>query len=249
MPHDPLRVSLDDLHSAETRGKWWLVGAAWSGDPLVEAQENSKRTSTRQNSDENALLKLAKRQGMNTDIRRSIFVVLMSSDVRPTCRCLYKFINIGQDYVDACERLAQLNLTEVQQREVVRVLVNCCGNVSFRPVIRLLLLIRKPQEKVYNPYYTFVCQHLCRTSHSYKITLQFCLWDFLRDLGEASVGGAEVLKNLNDNGDESEARDISSTKMRNVANAYAWWVAKDCVSLSIFKVRSIDRSNICVTEL
>jgi nucleolar MIF4G domain-containing protein 1 len=83
MPHDPLRVSLDDLHSAETRGKWWLVGAAWNGDPLVEAQD-SKRASTRQNSDENALLKLAKRQGMNTDIRRSIFVVLMSSDVRPT---------------------------------------------------------------------------------------------------------------------------------------------------------------------
>jgi nucleolar MIF4G domain-containing protein 1 len=89
MPHDPLRVSLDDLHLAETRGKWWLVGAAWSGDPLVEAQENSKRASTRQNSDENALLKLAKRQGMNTDIRRSIFVVLMSSDVGPTRgRCL-----------------------------------------------------------------------------------------------------------------------------------------------------------------
>ncbi|KAF8501675.1 hypothetical protein F5888DRAFT_1259735 [Russula emetica] len=202
MPHDPLRVSLSDLHSAETRGKWWLVGAAWSGDPLAEAQENSKRASTRQNSDENALLKLAKRQGMNTDIRRSIFVVLMSSD----------------DYVDACERLAQLNLTEVQQREVVRVLVNCCGN-----------------EKVYNPYYTFVCQHLCRTSHSYKITLQFCLWDFLRDLGEASVGGAEVLKNLKDNDEGFEARDISSTKMHNVANAYAWWIAKDCVALSIFK--------------
>jgi len=139
---------------------------------------------------------------MNTDIRRSIFVVLMSSD----------------DYVDACERLAQLNLTEVQQREVVRVLVNCCGN-----------------ERVYNPYYTFVCQHLCRTSRSYKITLQFCLWDFLRDLGEASVGGAEVLKNLKDNGEGFEARDISSTKMRNVANAYAWWAAKDSVALSIFK--------------
>jgi nucleolar MIF4G domain-containing protein 1 len=87
MSHDPLRVSLDDLHSAETRGKWWLVGAAWSGNPLVEAQENSKRASTTQNSDENALLRLAKRQGMNTDIRRSIFVVLMSSDVRPTKSC------------------------------------------------------------------------------------------------------------------------------------------------------------------
>lgn len=92
MPHDPLRASLDDLHSAETRGKWWLVGAAWSGDPLVEAQ-NSKHASTRQNSDEDALLKLAKRQGMNTDIRRSIFVVLMSSDVRPTKSCLQSYLH------------------------------------------------------------------------------------------------------------------------------------------------------------
>jgi nucleolar MIF4G domain-containing protein 1 len=41
--------------------------------------------------------------------------------------------NTEQDYVDACERLAQLNLTEVQQREIVRVLVNCCGNVSMNP--------------------------------------------------------------------------------------------------------------------
>ena len=48
----------------------------------MEAQKNSKRASARQNSDENALLRLAKKQGMNTEIRRSIFVVLMSSDVR-----------------------------------------------------------------------------------------------------------------------------------------------------------------------
>jgi nucleolar MIF4G domain-containing protein 1 len=170
--------------------------------------------------------------------------------VRP--RVVYKVVDTGQDYVDACERLAQLNLTEVQQREVVRVLVNCCGNVRIiHPVIRRLFLIpiSRLQEKVYNPYYTIVCQHLCRTSHSYKITLQFCLWDFLRDLGEASVGGAEVLKNLKDNGEGFEARDISSTKMRNVANAYAWWVAKDCVALSIFKVSPIDCSNFRPTEL
>ena len=30
----------------------------------------------------NSLLKLARKQGMNTDVRRSIFVVLMSSEVR-----------------------------------------------------------------------------------------------------------------------------------------------------------------------
>jgi nucleolar MIF4G domain-containing protein 1 len=55
---------------------------------------------------------------------------------------VYKVVNTGQDYADACERLAQLNLTEVQQREIVRVLVNCCGNVRiFHPVIRRLSLI------------------------------------------------------------------------------------------------------------
>ena len=82
--HEPLRVSLEDLHSAESKGKWWLVGAAWGGDPLVDRQQDASATdsSTKKvESTENVLQKLAKKQGMNTDIRRSIFVVLMSSEV------------------------------------------------------------------------------------------------------------------------------------------------------------------------
>ncbi|KAK7050892.1 suppressor of glycerol defect [Paramarasmius palmivorus] len=209
MAHEPLRVSLEDLHSAETKGKWWLVGAAWGGDPLLDrqgAQPTNHESSTRANQDSgvmanNALLKLAKKQGMNTDIRRSIFVVLMSSD----------------DYVDACERLAELKLTEVQQRDIVRVLIHCCGN-----------------EKSYNPYYTLVCQHLCERSHSYKITLQYCLWDFLRDMGETEVGGMEVIKSLKE-GEGFDVKSISSSRLRNVAKAYAWWIAKDSISLAVLK--------------
>ncbi|KAF9451893.1 hypothetical protein P691DRAFT_772745 [Macrolepiota fuliginosa MF-IS2] len=207
LAHDALRVSLEDLHSAESKGKWWLVGAAWGGNPLVDAQEsmvnvqvNGQMAAT--NDPTSDLLKLARKQGMNTDIRRSIFVVLMSSD----------------DYVDACERLSQLNLTEVQQREIVRVLLHCCGN-----------------EKTYNPYYALVCQQLCRQSHSYKITLQFCLWDFLRDMGETTVGGAEVVKNAQDDDTGFDLKKISSSRMKNVAKAYAWWLAKDVVNLSILK--------------
>ncbi|KAJ7274276.1 MIF4G/MA4 domain-containing protein [Mycena haematopus] len=212
MAHEPLRVTLQDLHSAESKGKWWLVGAAWGGDPLVDRQHDAPTQQEQPkvlngDSGNTALLKLARKQGMNTDIRRSIFVILMSSD----------------DYVDACERLSQLSLTEVQQREIVRVLLHCCGN-----------------EKSYNPYYALVCQHLCCSSHGYKITLQFCLWDFLRDLGEANVGGAEVLKNLkddqdNDGGGGFDVKSISGTRIRNVARAYAWWIAKDCVALGILK--------------
>lgn len=202
--HEPLRVSLEDLRTAETKGKWWLVGAAWAGDPLADRQQvASKRTSEVTDSSENhSLLKLARKQGMNTDIRRSIFVVLMSSE----------------DYMDACERLSQLNLTEVQQREIVRVCLHCCSN-----------------EKSYNPYYALICQHFCQLSHSYKVTLQYWFWDFLRDLGETNVGGTEVIKNLKDDESRLETKSISSSRMRNVAKAYGWWIAKDACSLLILK--------------
>ncbi|KAG6856902.1 hypothetical protein H0H87_012483 [Tephrocybe sp. NHM501043] len=202
LAHEPLRVSLQDLHSAGTKGKWWLVGAAWGGDPLVDHQTEVKAIKVAEATDPAGdLIQLARKQGMNTDIRRSIFVVLMSSD----------------DYVDACERLSQLNLTEVQQREIVRVLLHCCGN-----------------ERSYNPYYTLVCQQLCRISHSYRITLQFSLWDFLRDLGETSVGGTKLIKNLKEE-DGFDIKSISTTRIRNVARAYGWWIANDCVTLAILK--------------
>lgn len=106
-----------------------------------------------------------------------------------------------------------------------------------------LCLLPLTQEKTYNPYYTLVCQHLCRSSHSYKITLQFCLWDFFRDLGETSVGGAQVIKTLQDHEDEGfDSKKISKTRVRNVAKAYAWWIAKDCVNLTVLKVRTIQNA-------
>lgn len=77
-------MTLADLRSAESKGKWWLVGAAWAGDPLVEHHEEARQSETAKKTEsaEHALLKLARKQGMNTDIRRSIFIVLMSSEVR-----------------------------------------------------------------------------------------------------------------------------------------------------------------------
>ncbi|KAF8907299.1 hypothetical protein CPB84DRAFT_1844000 [Gymnopilus junonius] len=202
LSHEPLRVSLEDLHSAKTKGKWWLVGAAWGGDPLIDKQEEFAKSAVEEKGQgESDLIKLARLQGMNTDIRRGVFVVLMSSD----------------DYVDACERLAQLNLTEVQQREIIHVALQCCSN-----------------EKSYNPYYTLVCQQLCRTSHAYKITLQFSLWDFMRELGETSVGGAAVTKNIRED-EDAEAKSVSDSRLRNVAQAYGWWIAKDSVSIQILK--------------
>jgi nucleolar MIF4G domain-containing protein 1 len=93
------------------------------------------------------------------------------------------------------------------------------------------------QEKGYNPYYALVAQRLCEQAHSYKITAQFCLWDFLRELGEGDVGGAEMLKSRTSEVGFSE-RGVSKERARNVARLYAWWIAKGSVSLAILKVSS-----------
>lgn len=115
---EPLRMSLADLRAADQKGKWWLVGAAWSGNPLLDQKEDFQKAGQKGDSTdagkEAALLKLAKKQGMNTDTRRQIFIAVMGAE----------------DYIDAAQRVSQLGLKEIQQREIIRVLLHCLGNVS-----------------------------------------------------------------------------------------------------------------------
>lgn len=74
------------------------MGAAWGGDPLVDRQAGAKAAKLAETADSAGDLgQLARKQGMNTDIRRSIFVVLMSSDVCLFCislSCLIVYIGI-----------------------------------------------------------------------------------------------------------------------------------------------------------
>lgn len=142
MTHEPLRISLSDLLTADSKGKWWLVGAGWSGNPLVDNQAQLASVGAASKAqvaaatpiEEDELMVLARKQGMNTDVRRRVFVVVMSSTVRRLNPILCQFaasdaLKSLQDYVDAQDRLSQLGLTDVQQREVVRVLLHCSGNV------------------------------------------------------------------------------------------------------------------------
>ena len=69
------------------------------------------------------MLKLAKSQKMNTDIRKSIFIALMG----------------GEDYVDSFERILKLNLKDKQERDIIRVLVHCClKEKTFNPFYGLV---------------------------------------------------------------------------------------------------------------
>lgn len=59
------------------------------------------------------LYNLAKKQGMNTELRRTIFCIILSSE----------------DYLDAFEKLMRLGLKGSEEREIVYVLLRCCSNV------------------------------------------------------------------------------------------------------------------------
>ncbi|KDE02597.1 hypothetical protein MVLG_06859 [Microbotryum lychnidis-dioicae p1A1 Lamole] len=199
--HEPLRITLSDIRNSSSRGKWWLVGAAWAGIAEAEVDTSCAGPPGGQRSVglEDGILKLARAHGMNTDVRRTIFVILMS----------------GEDYADACDRLLQLGLTDVQQREIVRVLLRCSGN-----------------ERRYNPYYTLVSAELAKRSHGFRITLQYCLWDFLRELGKDSVGREELVNSIDM---DTTGGTVSPRRVHNLARLYAWCIAKDALSLTVLK--------------
>lgn len=133
---EPLRIGLKDMEESDKRGKWWLVGASWAGrDGAPEkqaerAEEDEDANSITLDSDEGVvpdLHELAREQNMNTDVRRSIFIAIMSAS----------------DYEDAYRRVTKLRLGKHRQKEVAYVVMQCAGaeqqyNVYYSLVARRL---------------------------------------------------------------------------------------------------------------
>nr|XP_022293995.1 nucleolar MIF4G domain-containing protein 1-like isoform X1 [Crassostrea virginica] len=120
-----LHISLPDLMNAEERGRWWLVGSAWEGNTedkqppqgTVEMESVVGEVSAQ-------LLELARKQRMNTDVRKNIFCVIMSS----------------QDYIDGFDKLLRLGLKNQQEREIIHIIVDLClQEKKFNPFYMLLL--------------------------------------------------------------------------------------------------------------
>ncbi|KAF7125633.1 hypothetical protein CNMCM5793_001872 [Aspergillus hiratsukae] len=128
---EPISISREDIHNATKKGKWWLVGASWKEDPLVSArqelanlpQDNKAAVQEEDSEGEPDLASIAKAQRMNTDIRRSIFVAIMSAT----------------DYQDAHVRLLKLRLKRTQEYEIPRVLTHCAmEEEAYNPYYTLI---------------------------------------------------------------------------------------------------------------
>ena len=150
-----LRVGLRDVLDAEAKGRWWLVGASWAGnqdrDKLWGEDDGDEGPLRRESDglanggppegasdDGDGLLSLASSQRMNTDARRSVFCVVMGS----------------ADCDDAFEKLVRGGMLKPKaERDVVRVIVHCCG-----------------EEGAYNPFYEHLAVRVCEYQGKSKFT-------------------------------------------------------------------------------
>ncbi|XP_052028906.1 nucleolar MIF4G domain-containing protein 1 [Apodemus sylvaticus] len=105
-----LRISWDGILNAEQTGRWWIVGSAWSGTPMIDNSQHTHLQKPLAGTVSSKMLELARKQRMNTDVRRNIFCTIMTSE----------------DFLDAFEKLLKLGLKEQQEREIVHILMDCC---------------------------------------------------------------------------------------------------------------------------
>ncbi|KAL2935639.1 Nucleolar MIF4G domain-containing protein 1 [Bienertia sinuspersici] len=141
-------VKWSKLLDPKKKGQWWF---STDGSPTDEIHNVAGKMDKEVN-EAQKMLKLAAKQRMNTDTRRAIFCVIMS----------------GEDYIDTFEQLLSMNLQGKQDREIIRVLVECCL-----------------QEKMFNKYYTALASKLCSHDKNHKFTLQE------REDRDAAVGGCD----------------------------------------------------------
>jgi nucleolar MIF4G domain-containing protein 1 len=126
---EAMRIGLKDIRDSDKKGKWWLVGAKWAGkEPDEEDNSHPQQISAAakeavQEGGTTDLLQLAREQRMNTDIRRAIFITIMSAT----------------DFQDAYAKLMKLKLKKVQELEIPKVLTHCTSSeAQYNPYYTLI---------------------------------------------------------------------------------------------------------------
>lgn len=126
-----LNISFKDLINASELGRWWIVGSAWQ----LKENDTSEKTNDldaslsetnggKSEGFSEKILKLAKKQHMNTDIRRAIFCIIVSAE----------------DYTDAFMKLVKLSLKKQQEREIIYVIMHCALNEkAYNPYYSYLM--------------------------------------------------------------------------------------------------------------
>jgi nucleolar MIF4G domain-containing protein 1 len=167
-----LRITLKDILEAETRGRWWRVGASWSGNQFHDEdrkndepdEDSTKIKPSASIGEDDRLLKLASKYRMNSDIRRSVFCIIMGA----------------ADCEDAFEKIVRAGvLKNKNERDTVRVLMECCGN-----------------EKTYNKFYEHLASRICEYQGRCRFTFQLAFWDIFKQFDDMKLRKSANLAKL-----------------------------------------------------
>lgn len=206
---EPLRVSLDDIKHVESRGKWWLVGASW------------RNQTTRSTQDED--LDNTQRAGTVQDDTKQEELLALAKQHRlnnPIRKQIFITILSASDYLEAITGVLSLRLKKSQESEIARVLLLLVGS-----------------EERYNPYYTYIAKGLA-DRHGMRISLQFCLWDFLRDCGEDEVGQIGTRESESESGGSERP---SMRKVINVAKFFGTLLGLSIMPITVLKTLTFSR--------
>lgn len=164
-----LRIPLQDLLSVDQKGRWWIVGSAWTGHGPNKPEENTPGPASTlpaiqmDDSMSEKILELSRQQRMNTDLRRSIFGIVMTAE----------------DYQDCFNKLLHLGIKSKQEKECVLVVMDCCL-----------------QERSFNLYYAHVLSKLCLFERKFRIACQFAYWDRFKSLDQLTKAQLSNLSSL-----------------------------------------------------
>ncbi|KAK3180396.1 suppressor of glycerol defect [Lecanicillium sp. MT-2017a] len=214
----PMGVSLGDIEGADTKGKWWLVGASV---PAKSASEREKPDNTFSGSDVEMMddedmdfvlpdyPQKARAQGFNSAAQIAIFSALMSAT--------------SNDH--AYKQYLHLKLKRDEQLEIVRVLVQCVGS-----------------ETEYNEFYALVAAQACGNNRL-RFAFQDRLWKIFRGLGESLFG-----EEADDEETADSERMKDSRRLANVARFYAALVSDGSLTIGILKPLELPELNTWTVE-
>ncbi|KAL6692687.1 hypothetical protein J3F84DRAFT_87981 [Trichoderma pleuroticola] len=212
----PMGLSLQDIEKADTRGKWWLVGASVPAKETYQDAEKESKSVLKKgdvdmsddNEDMDIVLpdfpKKARGQGFHTSAQIAIFTAIMSA----------------ADYEHGYRQYANLKLRKDDQAEIARVLVQCVGS-----------------EANYNEYYALVGKQAC-TNNKIRFAFQDRLWKIFRSLGELMFGEEAEDEETADSEKMKDERRIS-----HVARFYAALIFDGALNLNILKPLNLPRLN------
>ncbi|RKL27698.1 hypothetical protein BFJ72_g12946 [Fusarium proliferatum] len=158
----PMGVGLVDIEGAETRGKWWLVGASVPTTLLDKSKKGHVSDAEMSDHEDMDIVlpdypKKARAQGLSGTAQIAIFTALMTAS----------------NFEHAYRQFVNLRLKKDDQLALATVLVQCVGS-----------------EMQYNPYYALVGGKACLSNSRIRFAIQDRLWKIFRSLGESMFGEA-----------------------------------------------------------